>query len=105
MIPSTGVTRQTSSSINRAVQRKIQDNLRFCANHPDRIDTRLGELDREWHVERAIEMNASTLAFLSVALGTRDERFLALPALVTAFLFQHAVQGWCPPRLPDGPRD
>jgi hypothetical protein len=20
-----------------------------------------------------------------------------LPALVTAFLFQHAVQGWCPP--------
>jgi hypothetical protein len=42
-------------------------------------------------------MNASTLAFLGVALGTRDKRFLALPALVTAFLFQHAVQGWCPP--------
>ena len=23
--------------------------------------------------------------------------WFALPALVTAFLFQHAVQGWCPP--------
>ena len=28
---------------------------------------------------------------------TRLPRWLALPALVTGFLFQHAVQGWCPP--------
>src|SRR5213592_3015395 len=26
-----------------------------------------------------------------------DRRFLALPIAVTAFLLQHAVQGWCPP--------
>lgn len=26
-----------------------------------------------------------------------DPYWLVLPALVTAFLFQHAVQGWCPP--------
>jgi hypothetical protein len=26
-----------------------------------------------------------------------DRRFLALPVAVTAFLLQHAVQGWCPP--------
>jgi hypothetical protein len=26
-----------------------------------------------------------------------NKRWLALPALVLAFLFQHAVQGWCPP--------
>ena len=29
------------------------------------------------------------------ALGSR--RWLWLPGFVTAFLFQHAVQGWCPP--------
>lgn len=29
--------------------------------------------------------------------ATRARRWLALPALVTTFLFQHAVQGWCPP--------
>jgi hypothetical protein len=29
--------------------------------------------------------------------ATVDKRWLTLPALVTAFLFQHAVQGWCPP--------
>ena len=26
-----------------------------------------------------------------------DKRFLVLPALLAGFLFQHAVQGWCPP--------
>ncbi len=45
-----------------------------------------------------LEANAATLAFAGVALGaTVDKRWLALPALVTAFLFQHAVQGWSPP--------
>jgi hypothetical protein len=29
------------------------------------------------------------------ALGSR--RWLWLPGFVTAFLFQNAVQGWCPP--------
>ena len=35
---------------------------------------------------------------MGVALGTTsDRRWFALPALVTLFLFQHAIQGWCPP--------
>ena len=34
----------------------------------------------------------------SLALGaSHNRRWLVLPALVTAFLFQHAVQGWCSP--------
>ena len=58
---------------------------------------RLAELDREWDIERILEANASTLAFGVLLGSTVDRRWLALPALVTAFLFQHAVQGWCPP--------
>jgi hypothetical protein len=43
-------------------------------------------------------MNASALAFVGTALGFFVHSYwLALPALVTAFLFQHALQGWCPP--------
>ena len=30
-------------------------------------------------------------------LAATDKRFLILPGLVSAFLLQHAVQGWCPP--------
>lgn len=55
-------------------------------------------MDEEWDIERAIECNASALAFTGVVLGaTSDRRWLILPAMVTSFLFQHAVQGWCPP--------
>ncbi len=55
-------------------------------------------INKEWDIERAIEANASLQAFIGVALGFFVHPYwLALPALVTAFLFQHAVQGWCPP--------
>ncbi|WP_425450405.1 hypothetical protein [Virgifigura deserti] len=55
-------------------------------------------LDREWDIECALEANAASLALAGVALGAfLDRRFLILPALVTGFLLQHALQGWCPP--------
>lgn len=57
-----------------------------------------GILVREWDIERTLEANASTLAFTATMLAaTIDRRWLALPAIVTGFLFQHAMQGWCPP--------
>jgi hypothetical protein len=35
---------------------------------------------------------------IGVTLGaTVDRRWFALPAVIGAFLLQHAVQGWCPP--------
>ena len=56
-------------------------------------------LDEEWDIERAIEANASTLALFGALMAAlrRDNRWLALPIAVTAFLLQHAIQGWCPP--------
>jgi hypothetical protein len=92
------VPEHTSREVNRQIEAQIADSVRWHAAHPEGIDRRLRELDREWDVERTLEANASTLAFTGVVLGaTVDKRWLALPALVTAFLFQHAVQGWCPP--------
>ena len=45
-----------------------------------------------------LEANAAAVAFTGVALAaTVDKRWLVLPALVAGFLFQHALQGWCPP--------
>jgi hypothetical protein len=100
MLPSTPdrVPRHTPASLNRAIQRDIDESVRFHAAHPERIGARLAELDREWDIERTLEANAATIAFTGVVLGAAvDKRWLALPAMVTAFLFQHAVQGWCPP--------
>jgi hypothetical protein len=92
------VPANTSDDINRRIQREIAEKVRYYAKHENEIPDRLRELDQEWDIERAIEANAATVGFLGVALGlTRGQRWLLLPALVTGFLFQHAVQGWCPP--------
>lgn len=94
----TRVPRNTSPDVNESIQRQIEESVRYYAARPDRIRNRLRELDAEWDIERAIEANAAVVAFTGVFLGaTRDRRWLTLPALVTGFLFQHAIQGWCPP--------
>ena len=62
------------------------------------IDGRIRELDREWDLERTLQMNAAALAFTGTVLAAVvNKRWMILPFLVTAFLGQHAVQGWCPP--------
>lgn len=64
------------------------------------IDDRLEELDREWDTERTLEVNAATLALSGTLLGAfSSRRWLLLPGVVTAFLLQHGLQGWCPPLL------
>jgi hypothetical protein len=88
----------TAEEINRRIQQETEARIRQFAANPAGIDRRLRELDEEWDIERLLETNASSLAFTGIVLGaTIDKRWLALSALVTAFLFQHAVQGWCPP--------
>ena len=62
------------------------------------IASHIEALEREWDVERYLQMNASLVSLAGIVLGgTVSPRFLALPAAVFAFFFQHAVQGWCPP--------
>ena len=92
------VAQNTDEDINRASRKETQARLSYFAKPPEKIDERLEELDREWDIERALEANASSLALVGLALGlTSDRRWLALPVLVSGFLLQHALQGWCPP--------
>ena len=92
------VPRQTSEEINRRIAQEIESRVRTLAGDPGGIARRLRELDEEWDIERVLETNASALAFLGSALGASvDRRWLAIPIVVGAFLFQHAIQGWCPP--------
>ena len=93
------VCEQTSDEINARIRRRTEENVaRHAAAGPAAIDRRLRELDAEWDVERTLEANAATLAFTGCVLAaTVDRRWVFLPMTVTAFLLQHAVQGWCPP--------
>lgn len=91
------VARSTSAAVNRRLQGEAEERIAFCARHPEEIDRRLEELDREWDIERVLQANASTLMLAGVTLGaTADRRWLWLPTAVAGFLLQHALQGWCP---------
>ena len=92
------VPAHTAEEINRQIQRQTDERVRRFAANPAGINYRLRELDEEWDIERVLEANAASIAFTGTVLAaTVHKRWLMLPALVTGFLFQHAVQGWCPP--------
>ena len=93
------VRANTANEINRLIDRRIADSVAYySAKSKDEIRNRIDELEREWDMERWLETNASALAFTGLLLGvTRSKKWLLLPAIVLPFLFQHAVQGWCPP--------
>ena len=92
------VPRNTNDTVNRQILAETEERVQWYADHPHSIGARLKELDAEWDIERTLEANASLVAFAGLALGaTVDRRFYVLPAVVTVFLFQHAIQGWCPP--------
>jgi len=93
------VRRSTANAVNEKIDRQTDSNIALHAKRSrESIDQRIEELDREWDVERVLEVNASTLALTGLVLGvTVNRKWLALPAVVLSFLFQHGVQGWCPP--------
>jgi hypothetical protein len=100
MLPATSdrVAVNTSAEINARLQRETAERVRRLAGNPVGIDARLRHLDEEWDIERALEANAAALALTGVVLSvTNDRRWMVLPGVVTAFLLQHALQGWCPP--------
>jgi hypothetical protein len=93
------VRRSTPEHINRQIDRSTDESIAlFSGQSREAIERRISELDREWDVERVLEVNASTLALTGLVLGvTVNRKWLLLPGLVLPFLLQHGLQGWCPP--------
>jgi hypothetical protein len=93
------VRKHTAAHTLKEIEQQIEDSIYFYSSQShSALNARIKELEREWSMERWLETNASALAFTGVALGLmKSKKWLALPLIVTAFLFQHAVQGWCPP--------
>lgn len=92
------VAAHTPRDVNLRIEKEIEYRLQYFALHPDRIDKRLEELDREWDIERTLEAQASALTVAGALLGLFVSRkWFVLPGIVGGFLLQHALQGWCPP--------
>jgi hypothetical protein len=89
---------QSPDKLNQRIHRETQQRIACLAGHPLEIRQRLGELDREWDIERCLETGAATLTLTGLLLGTTvSKRWLWLSAVVQGFFMQHAIQGWCPP--------
>ena len=64
----------------------------------DELNQRLRYLEAEWDMERLLEFNASIVGMIGMVLAlTVSWAWIIFAGGVSAFLFQHAVTGWCPP--------
>lgn len=101
MLPPTSrrVADNSSAVANARIRHRTERNVIYYARNPALIEMRLRALDREWDIERVLETSSSTLSLtgFALAIARRNRRWLLLPFGVSAFLLQHALQGWCPP--------
>src|ERR1041385_1587655 len=93
------VRTNTAAEVNRRIEEEAQRRVaRFAGRSEAAVSRRIDELDAEWDMEHYLEMNASALALTGTLLGSlANKKFLAIPCIVLPFLFQHSLQGWCPP--------
>jgi hypothetical protein len=92
------VRQNTPPVINAEIDEKIHEHLNLYYNDPSKIEHRLWELEKEWDIERMLELNAAALSFIGLFRGlTRHKLWFILPVAVVSFLAVHAMEGWCPP--------
>ncbi len=93
------VRRSTDIEVNSRIDRQTDANIEsYSSMGREAVLSRIEALDREWDVERILEVNAPTLALSGLVLGvTVNKKWLVLPGIVLSFLLQHGLQGWCPP--------
>lgn len=72
------VPAHTADHINWRIQRGIEQRVQRLEDAPAGISQRLKELDAEWDIERAIEANASSIAFIGT--GSQVQVLFAAPA-------------------------
>ena len=93
------VRAHTSDAVNDQIEEDARARVLADAGAArEQLTRRIADLEKEWDIERFLEMNASALALTGVILGLLwNRKFFLIPCLVLPFLFQHAVHGWCPP--------
>jgi len=77
-------------------QRQLESSVLYYAKHPEEIDRRLWELDREWDVERVTEAEFGLSALVGITLGLFSRKWTLLGALAAGLLAYHALQGRSP---------
>jgi len=93
------VRKNTSHKKNQNIDNQIERSLGKFQNADEaEITGRIQALDKEWDIERYIEVNAPIFAGIGLVLGLLVSPYwFILSFAVLGFLALHAIQGWCPP--------
>ncbi len=98
MVATIGRTsRLTAQEVNVRLDADAEARVAYYAVHPMEIEQRLRELDEEWDIERALELEAATTVFTGFFLGiTVSKKWLLLPVLASSMLLLHNLHGGYP---------
>ena len=87
----------TADHVNEELSREAERRVTYYASHRDQIDQRLKELDQEWDIERAIEVEGPVTTLSGMLLGILfGRKWLVLPLFAQTMVALHALQGWYP---------
>ena len=97
--PGENVRKVTSKSKNEDIDETILSNIRkYAGKASPEISKRIQELDKEWDIERVLDLNLSALALCGITSSLVFNQYsIILPVLLLLFFIWHAFQGWCPP--------
>ena len=95
---SDGKAKSYSSDGENKIEHHIYENIMKYYHDSDEINERLEEINKEWDVERTLELSAALAGITGTVLGlSTDRKWLILPIAASVFLIQQAMNGWCPP--------
>lgn len=91
----------TKPEVNQAIKEQTISRLYGLYNCKSAKNTVLNycidDLSKEWDTERVLEANAAAIILISSILGLKKSKAFFIPGMISFFLLQHALQGWCPP--------
>jgi hypothetical protein len=86
-----------TKKIDDQIKRQIDRNVIYYADHPEEIDGRLKELNKEWNIERKIQVNGAVVNLVTIVMGLLlSRKWLIATSLIDCLLYRHAKTGWCP---------
>ena len=93
------VRKNTATPVNKKIDEQIKEAIAlYLPQQKEAVTKRIKALDKEWDVERALEVNMPIVALAGLSLGIFvNPWWFIFPTIVLLFFLEHAIQGWCPP--------
>ncbi|MBA3899151.1 MAG: hypothetical protein H0X62_02910 [Bacteroidetes bacterium] len=98
-LPSRDKIRAASDShLNWEIDRKIEENIRkYTYQGSYEISQRIMELEKEWDINKVLQINAASLALLGIGFSLKNKRWLFFSGTILLTLAYVSLNGWGPP--------